>query len=155
MKFQQEFDAEIFNLRNLQHQPNTCISVGDSRLEIIFIYNCNIFSPADKVEVPHSAGASGLPPASLHWPSVLPDMSCRVSTGSAGLLLNVETDLATPPAQGVGLIAPFSKGTGSLGHLGTLLFWNITMGLSIMVDNVVDGDTTSQAKVQQEMVEIT
>jgi len=29
------------------------------------------------------------------------------------------------------------------------------MGLSIMVDNVVDGDTTSQAKVQQEMVEIT
>ena len=41
----------------------------------------------------------------------------RISAGCADLLLDVEGDLATPPAQGVGLVAPLTKGTGTLGHV--------------------------------------
>ena len=66
--------------------------------------------------MPHSASASGLPPASLLGPTELPDLGSRVATGGADLLLDVEGDLATPPAQGVGLVAPLTKGTGTLGH---------------------------------------
>merc|ERR1719474_1716373 len=70
--------------------------------------------PADKVKVPHSASSSGLPPASLLRPSELTDLGSWISTWSTDFLLNMEGDLATPAAQGVGLVPPFSKGAGSL-----------------------------------------
>ena len=79
--------------------------------------------PADSVEVPHPACASSLPPAGLHGPPELPDLSGGEATGGAHLLLDVEGDLSTPTAQGVGLVAPLSKGTGSLSHGDRLFFW--------------------------------
>ena len=66
--------------------------------------------------MPHPAGTGGLPPLSLDGPVVLPDLSLGVATGCAHFLLDIEGDLTTPAAQGVGLIAPLSKGAGSLGH---------------------------------------
>ena len=66
--------------------------------------------------MPHPASAGGLPPLGLDGPVVLPDLSLGVATGSAYFLLDMEGDLTTPAAQGVGLVAPFSKGAGSLGH---------------------------------------
>merc|ERR1719474_1904426 len=77
--------------------------------------------PADKVKMPHSAGSSGLPPASLLRPPKLADLGSWISTWSTDFLLNMEGDLTTPAAQGVGLVPPFSKGAGSLGHGWTLL----------------------------------
>merc|ERR1719183_211333 len=70
--------------------------------------------PADEVEMPHPAGAGGLPPLGLHRPVVLPDASSRVATGSANLLLDVERNLPTAAAQRVRLVAPLSKGEPSL-----------------------------------------
>ena len=66
--------------------------------------------------MPHSASSGGLPPASLLGPTELPDLGSGVATGSADLLLDMEGDLATPPAQGVRLVTPLSKGAGTLGH---------------------------------------
>merc|ERR1719508_89842 len=72
--------------------------------------------PADNIKMPHPARTSSLPPLGLDGPIVLPDLSLGVATWGAPFLLDVEGDLPTPAAQGVGLIAPFSKGAGSLGH---------------------------------------
>ena len=72
--------------------------------------------PADDGKGPHATSASGLPPLGLLGPVVLPDLGCWVPTGSTDLLLDVEGDLSTPAAQGVGLVTPFSKGAGTLGH---------------------------------------
>ena len=76
----------------------------------------------------HSTGASGLPPLGLHGPetktlstslstlltlsspSKTPDLGGREAAGGAHLLLDVEGDLAAPPAQSVRLVAPHSKG---------------------------------------------
>ena len=66
--------------------------------------------------MPHPASTSSLPPLGLDGPVVLPDLSLGVATWGAHFLLDVEGDLPTPAAQGVGLVAPFSKGAGSLGH---------------------------------------
>ena len=70
--------------------------------------------PADNGEVPHAAGAGGLPPLVLHRPAVLPDFSCGESAAGACLLLDVERRLTTP--DGVSLVPPFNKGTGYLRH---------------------------------------
>ena len=72
--------------------------------------------PSDNVQMPHPAGTDGLPPLSLDGPVVLPDLSLGVATGCAHFLLDMEVDLSTPAAQSVGLVAPLSKGAGSLGH---------------------------------------
>ena len=72
--------------------------------------------PSDNVQMPHPAGTDGLPPLSLDGPVVLPDLSLGVATGCAHFLLDMEGDLTTPAAQGVGLVAPRSKGAGSLSH---------------------------------------
>ena len=83
--------------------------------------------------MPHPAGAGGLPPLGLHRPgqhilltfhstsdtdspSKAPDLGVGEAAGSALLLLDVEGDLAAPPAQRVRLVASLSKGAGSLGH---------------------------------------
>ena len=78
--------------------------------------------------MPHPAGASGLPPLGLHGPeaqtlltslstlsrlgspSKTPDLGGGEAAGGAHLLLDVEGDLAAPPAQSVRLVAPHSKG---------------------------------------------
>ena len=39
-----------------------------------------------------------------------------VATWGTHFILDVEDNLPTHAAQGVGLVAPFSKGAGSLGH---------------------------------------
>ena len=66
--------------------------------------------------MPHPAGTSGLPPLGFDGPVVTPDPSLRVSTWVTHLLLDVEGNLSTPAAQGASLVAPLSKGAGSLGH---------------------------------------
>jgi len=71
--------------------------------------------------MPHSASSSGLPPASLLGPSELTDLGGGISAWSADFLLDMEGDLSASATQGVGLVAPFSKGAGSLGHGWTLL----------------------------------
>ena len=71
--------------------------------------------------MPHPTGASGLPPLSLYRPAKRPDLGGRKATGSTHLLLDVECHLTTPSAQGVGLVAPLSKGTGTLGHSVSLV----------------------------------
>jgi len=72
--------------------------------------------PADNIQMPHSASTSGLPPAGLDRPVVFPDFSCRIAAWSTNFLLNMEGNFTTPAAQGMGLVAPFSKGTSTLGH---------------------------------------
>ena len=89
--------------------------------------------------MPHPAGAGGLPPLGLHRPeqtilltfhstsdtdspSKAPDLGVGEATGSALLLLDVEGDLAAPPAQRVRLVASLSKGTGSLSHDDRIVF---------------------------------
>ena len=75
-----------------------------------------VLLPADKSQVPHSTSAGGLPPLGLHRPAEAPDLGGGESAGGTDLLLDVECHLTTPSAQGVGLVAPLSKGTGTLGH---------------------------------------
>ena len=53
----------------------------------------NSNQPADEVEVPHPAGAGGLPPLGLHGPPELADLSRGEAAGGAHLLLNVEGHL--------------------------------------------------------------
>jgi len=72
--------------------------------------------PSDQTEVPHPTGSGGLPPLSLDRPAERPDLGRGKATRSTHLLLNVECHLAAPPAQSVRLVAPLSKGTGTLGH---------------------------------------
>ena len=62
-------------------------------------------------------------------PSKAPDLGVGEAAGSALLLLNVEGDLAAPPAQRVRLVASLSKGAGSLGHLGASHHYSETCGL--------------------------
>ena len=66
--------------------------------------------------MPHSASSSIVPPSSLDRPSVFTDTSGRISAGSASLLLDMEGNFAASTTQGVRLVAPLSKGAGSLGH---------------------------------------
>merc|ERR1719347_1315734 len=73
-------------------------------------------SPSNKIQVPHSASPSGLPPAGLDGPVVFPYLGSRVATRGTNLLLDVKCNLSTATAQCVRLITPFSKGAGSLGH---------------------------------------
>ena len=88
--------------------------IGDSR--VAQDATEDVDKPADDVQMPHPASAGGLPPLGLDRPVVLPDLSLGVATGSAYFLLDMEGDLTTPAAQGMGLVAPLSKGAGSLGH---------------------------------------
>merc|ERR1719193_1733112 len=72
---------------------------------------------ADDGKGPHATSSSSLPPLSLDRPVVSPDLSCREPTRGAGLLLDVEGNRSTSPADCVRLVTPLSKGAGSLGHL--------------------------------------
>ena len=58
----------------------------------------------------------------LNRPSVLSDFGCWVSTWSTSLLLDMKGDLTTSYAKSVGLIAPFTKRTGSLGLKEKFIF---------------------------------
>ena len=49
--------------------------------------------PADEVEVPHPAGAGGLPPLGLHGPPELTDLGRGEAAGGAHLLLDVKGHL--------------------------------------------------------------
>jgi len=60
----------------------------------------------------------GLSTLGLDRPVVSPDLSRRETAGSTSLLLDVERNTSASPADGVRLVAPLSKGAGSLGHLG-------------------------------------
>ena len=89
---------------------------------------CSDNLPADDVKMPHPAGASGLPPLGLHGPEIsllasdqisdtflnspseTPDLGGGEAAGSTLLLLDMERNLTTPPAQSVRLVAPHSKG---------------------------------------------
>ena len=51
------------------------------------------YLPADNAEMPHAAGAGGLPPLGLHGPVVLADLGSGESTSGADLLLDVEGSL--------------------------------------------------------------
>ena len=53
----------------------------------------NSNQPADEVEVPHPAGAGGLPPLGLHGPPELADLGRGEPAGGAHLLLDVEGHL--------------------------------------------------------------
>ena len=53
----------------------------------------NSNQPADEVEVPHPAGAGGLPPLGLHGPPELADLGRGEAAGGAHLLLDVEGHL--------------------------------------------------------------
>merc|ERR1719442_258396 len=72
--------------------------------------------PADDGKGPHATSSSGLPPLGLDRPVVSPDLSCRESTRGTSLLLDVEGNRSTSPADCVRLVTPLSKGAGSLGH---------------------------------------
>ena len=72
--------------------------------------------PADNIQGPHATSSSSLPPASLDGPAELPDLGPGVTTGRTYLLLDVVRNLSTSPADGMSLVAPLSKGAGSLGH---------------------------------------
>jgi len=74
--------------------------------------------PADDGKRPHATSTSGLPPLGLDRPVVSPDLSRRETAGSTSLLLDMERNTSASPADGVRLVAPLSKGAGSLGHLG-------------------------------------
>ena len=65
--------------------------------------------PADVGEVPHPAGAGGLPPAGLDGPPVLAYPGAGVAAHGARLLLDVERNLAAAPAQRVRLVAPLTE----------------------------------------------
>merc|ERR1719278_1389992 len=73
--------------------------------------------PADDGKGPHATSSSSLPPLSLDRPVVSPDLSCREPTRGASLLLDVEGNRSTSPADCVRFVTPLSKGAGSLGHL--------------------------------------
>merc|ERR1719234_2084737 len=73
--------------------------------------------PADDGKRPHATSSSSLPPLGLDGPVVSPDLSCRESTRGTSLLLDMERNRSTSPADCVRLVAPLSKGAGSLGHL--------------------------------------
>ena len=81
-----------------------------------------VLLPADESQVPHSTSAGGLPPLGLHRPAEAPDLGGGEAAGSADLLLDVEGDLAAPPAQSVGLVPSLSKGTSSLSHDDGFIF---------------------------------
>ena len=66
-------------------------------------------APADVGEVPHPAGAGGLPPAGLDGPAELPRPGAGVAAVGARLLLDVERDLAAAAAQRVRLVAPLTE----------------------------------------------
>merc|ERR1712012_1145603 len=85
--------------------------------------------PADDGKGPHATGASGLPPLGLDRPVVSPNLGCRETAGCTGLLLDVERNTSASPADGVRLVAPLSKGAGSLGHLGASHHYSETCGL--------------------------
>ena len=53
----------------------------------------NSNQPADEVEVPHPAGAGGLPPLGLHGPPELTDLGRGEAAGGAHLLLDVKGHL--------------------------------------------------------------
>ena len=66
-------------------------------------------APADVGEVPHPAGAGGLPPAGLDGPAELPRPGAGVAAVGARLLLDVEGHLAAAAAQRVRLVAPLAE----------------------------------------------
>ena len=94
--------------------------------------------------MPHPTSTSGLPPLSLDRPVVFPDLSCWVATWSTDFLLDMEGDLSTPAAQGVGLVTPFSKGAGTLGH-GDFLASEIEAAMSLKFGGKGIKITTIQA----------
>ena len=65
--------------------------------------------PPDVGEVPHPAGAGGLPPSGLDGPAVLSCPGAGVAAVGARLLLDVERDLAAAAAQRVRLVAPLTE----------------------------------------------
>ena len=114
IKFQQEFDTDGCSIYETSSTNNAFYTQSVTLGSKYFLIK--LFLPADNVKMPHSASASGLPPAGLLGPSELPDLGGWVAAGGADLLLDMEGHLATPPAQGVRLVTPLSKGTGTLGH---------------------------------------
>merc|ERR1712018_140268 len=73
-------------------------------------------APADVGEVPHPAGAGGLPPAGLDGPAELPRPGAGVAAVGARLLLDVERDLAAAAAERVRLVAPLTERARTLRH---------------------------------------
>lgn len=73
--------------------------------------------PSDDGKVTHAAGSCGLPPVGLDGPVVATDSLGRIPAVCAGLLLDVEGHLSTPAAEGVSLVPPLTKRTGSLCHV--------------------------------------
>ena len=78
--------------------------------------------PVDFSEVRLTTGSSGLPPLCLYRPVILSDALFRITASCAYLLLDVEGAGTTPDAQGVGLVVPFTKATGTL-RLETNKLW--------------------------------
>ena len=58
----------------------------------------------------------------LNRPSVLSDFGSWISAWSTSLLLDMKGNLTTSYAKSVGLIAPFTKRTGSLGLKAKFIF---------------------------------
>ena len=57
------------------------------------------------------------------------DLSCREATRSATLLLDMEGNRSSSPADCVRLVAPLSKGAGSLGHFEASHHYSETCGI--------------------------
>ena len=70
--------------------------------------------PPDHREMPHAAGAGGLPPAGLDGPSVLPGLGSGIAASGANLLLDVEGHSTASAAQSVRLVVTLTKRTRSL-----------------------------------------
>lgn len=71
------------------------------------------------LQVAHAASSGGLPPLGLDRPVVGTDLSGRISTLGASVLLDVVRRPAAPTAQRMGLITTFTKAGGTLGHFET------------------------------------
>ena len=86
-----------------------------------WIHSGNIYK---KFEVGHAASFGHLPVDGLLRPELAAHASSRESTWSTCFLLDVEWRLPASTAQGVRLVATFTKWAGYLSH--SLLFWSGT-----------------------------